>query len=90
MKLAKEMNGEGIERVELTNPEGYQRFLKVALKYSDSVIMTYNKSKEQFDRSIWNFLKDSIIATEETRETAVTVGPTVRLLQFKIDDVVKT
>ena len=89
MKLAKVMIEDGIECDELVNPEDYQRFLKVAFKNSDSVIMTYNKSKGKFDKSIWSFLKDSVMATEETRETAVTLGPTVLLLQFKIDDIVK-
>ena len=89
MKLAKVIIEEGKECDELVNPKDYQSFLKVVLKYSDSVIMTYNKSKEKFDKSVWSFLKDSVMATEETRETAVTLGPAVLLLQFKIDDIIK-
>ena len=88
MRLPKEMKEEGIELEELENSESYQQFLKVALKHSDSVLMTYNKSKEKFDKSHWSFLKDSVIATEETRETAVTVGPAVLLICFRIDGVV--
>lgn len=90
MKLAKKMKEEGIECNELVNSEDYQKFLETAFKCSDSVLMTYNKSIEKFDQSIWNFLKDSVIAAEVTRETAVTAGPTVLLLQLRIDDAVKT
>lgn len=86
MKLAKDMQEEGIEFEGLVNPHDYHCFLKVAFKYSDSFVMTYNKSIERFDKSIWGFLKNSLLDTEETKETAVTIGPSVLLMYFKIDE----
>ena len=80
MKRVKGLNEEGIEYEELVNANDYQRFIKVAFKYADSIVLTYNKSKEKFDKSIWSFLNSSIIDMEETKETAVTIGPKVLLL----------
>ena len=89
MKRVKGFNEEGIEYEELVNTNDYQRFIDVAFKYADSIVLTYNKSKEKFDKSIWSFLNSSIIDMEETKETAVTIGPKVLLLYFKLDKTTK-
>ena len=86
MKFVRAMQEEGIEYEALKNPHDYRRFLDLSFSYADSFVLTYNRSRGKFEKSMWGFLKDSIMETEETRETAVTFGPSVLLLYFRFDE----
>lgn len=74
---------EDIDEVE--TPEGYQEFIKFALRYSDSFCMSVYREQgmndvRDFRTSRLGYLYNSIIDYEYTAESPVTLGPDVILL----------
>jgi len=73
--------------LELTETKNYKKFIDVALKYADTICMTYNGGYADFKKSEWGFLVDSVIEYEITKRTPVTEGVSVCLIYLKIDAV---
>lgn len=88
MKKIKYFQSEPINayNLNLTDTKNYKRFINIALNYADTICMTYNGDYKEFKKSEWSFLKNSITGHEITNQTAVTKGPTVCLIYFRIDD----
>lgn len=81
---------EGIDEVE--NEHGYQKFIKFALKYADSFCLSIYINEElndleDFHKTKWGYLYDSILDYEFTCESPVTIGPEVMIIYFKIDHI---
>lgn len=74
----------------LTETKNYKRFIDIALKYADTICMTYNGGYKDFKESEWSFLNSSLIGYEITKHTAVTKGPTVCLIYLKIDSTTRS
>lgn len=85
MKKIKNFNEKPIHAVwgALDNADDFRIFLKKVFKNADTICLTYNKDYNDFIKSEWSFLKDSIMDYEYTRETAVTIGPNVMLVYLK-------
>lgn len=69
----------------LTNTTNYYKFLKVALNYADTICLTFNGRYKEFIELDRNSLAESLKGHKITNQTAVTIGPTVCLLYFRID-----
>ena len=80
-----------VECKEFSNTNEYQKFIDFAFGCCDLICLAYNKSLEDFNKSKWNFLKDSVVDTELTSSTPVTdsLGMKYLLLYLSIDEVSK-
>lgn len=73
----------------LCETDKFKEFLKKVFKYADTICFTYSKQYENFLKSEWSFLEDSIENYKSTNETFVTKGPYVTLIYLKIDKTTK-
>lgn len=85
-------DNEFIDFKEIETYEGYQNFLRFALKFFDSFSLCVYDTKgmqnlDDFKNSKWGFLSSSVIDYEYTDENAVTIGPDVMMIYFRIDQV---
>lgn len=81
-----------VDIVEVENKQGYQNFLEFAFSYADSFCLSiYTNEKlidlQDFRKTKWGYLNDSILDYEYTHKSPVTQGPEVILIYFKIDHV---
>lgn len=77
---------------EVENEHGYQKFLDFALEYADSFCLSiYTNDElndlEDFHKTKWGYLYDSILDYEYTCKSTVTTGPEVIIIYFKIDHI---
>ncbi len=85
-------NGYFVSMNEVENEHGYQNFINFVLKYADSFCLSIYtndefKGLEDFHKTKWGYLSDSIQDCEYTCESPVTKGPEVLIIYFKIDHI---
>ncbi|MDF2590432.1 MAG: hypothetical protein K0S41_4275 [Anaerocolumna sp.] len=85
-------NGYFEEIDEVENEHGYQKFLNFVLKYADSFCLSIYMNEmfrdmDDFRKTKWGYLYNSILDYEYTCESPVTIGSEVMIIYFKIDQI---